>query len=369
MNKLSTLYHKGKAGKLYSWRVWTEGDTVFSEAGTDEGKKILSSRVCTPKNIGKANETTAEQQAVLEATAMWKHKVSRKYAETPEDAKELDFQPMLAKKFEDHKKKVSYPVSVQKKYNGVRGLGIAQENGSVILSTRGARTWDTVSHINEELSKILKPGEIIDGEIYVHPTEENGITFQNLMSLVKRKQPGTEKLEYHCYDFIQDDTQSWEERRKNLEQLFKNNPNLKYVKFVESYTANSEAEIYELHSKFLEENYEGAMVRCHDAPYLFSYRTDKLLKVKAFQDAEFEVIGVESGIGKFSKAAIFVLVTPEGKEFKAIPKVSHEEKEKMLINAKEYIGKFATIQYFSLSDSNVPVFPVLVGFRPEEDLG
>lgn len=368
MEKLPTLYHKSKSGAIYSWNVSCEGDTVFSDTGQIDGLRVPSSRVCTPKNTGKANATTAEEQAVKEMKAAWQHKVSRKYSETIEDAKVLDNQPMLAKKFEDHKKKISYPVSVQKKYNGVRGLGIAQDDGSVILSTRGARTWDSVPHINAELSKILKPGQVIDGEIYIKETMENGITFQKLMSLVKRIQPGTEQLEYHCYDFITDDAKPWVERQKDLEQLFTDNPNLKHVKLVETHTANSEDEIYDLHSRFVAYQFEGAMVRCHDAPYCFNYRTDKLLKVKAMEDKEFKVISVHAGLGKFDKSAIFDLITPEGREFKAIPKVNQEMKEEMLRNADKYIGRMATVQYFCLSDLNVPIFPVLLGFRDEKDL-
>jgi len=368
MKKLPTLYHKSKSGAIYSWNVYSKGDTIFSDTGQVDGLRVPSSKVATPKNAGKVNATTAEEQAEKEALAMWQHKVSRKYSESIEDAKTLDFQPMLAKKFEDHKKKVSYPVSVQKKYNGVRGLGVAQDDGSVILSTRGARTWDSVPHINLELSKILKPGQVIDGEIYIKETKENGITFQKLMSLVKRAQPGTEQLEYHCYDLITDDAKPWSERQKDLEQLFANNPNLKHVKLVETHVANSEDAIYDLHSQFVANEFEGAMVRCPEAPYCFNYRTDKLLKVKAMQDAEFKVVSVHAGLGKFDKAAIFDLVTPEGREFKAIPKVDQETKEQMLRDADKYIGKMATVQFFSLSDLNVPIFPVLLGFRDEKDL-
>ena len=365
------LYHLGKGGKkLYSVEIWAENNTVYSLAGTDEGKKILSNRVCTPKNVGRANATTAEEQAVIEATAAYNHKLSRKYSLTKEEAVEEDIQPMLAESFEKKKKKVVYPISIQRKYNGVRALCSVDENGKVTLSSRGAREWTTLSHIQDELSKVLKPGDILDGEIYLHQSDSD-ITFQNLMSLVKRKQPGTENLEYHCYDFVAvqgDDSQIWLDRQKNLENFFKENSNLKYIKLAETYTANSEEEVYLIHNKFVEEGYEGAMARLNNSIYIFGHRSSELLKIKSFQDAEFKVKSVENGVGKFSLCAIFVLTTSEGKEFKAVPKATQLEKEEMLRNANDYIGKLATVKFFSLSDDNVPLFPVLLGFRPEQDL-
>lgn len=30
------LYHEGRKGKLYSWRVWTEGAKIVTEYGQDD---------------------------------------------------------------------------------------------------------------------------------------------------------------------------------------------------------------------------------------------------------------------------------------------------------------------------------------------
>lgn len=361
------LFHLGKIGKLYSWHIWTENDTIYSEAGTDVGKKILSTKKATPKNEGKLNATTAPEQADKEAQAMWKLKIDKKYSLTPEDAQEIQsYQPQLADNFEKRKNKIEYPVSVQIKYNGVRCLAFRDDENQLILLSRGNKIWENLTHIKDELAQKLPSGMIFDGEIFIHEK----YTFQQLMSLIKRFQPGTTELEYHVYDCISENALNmpWADRQKLLEETFKTVNFSNKILIAPTYKANSEEEVYQYHQEFVNNNHEGAIVRLLDNIYKFNYRSKSILKVKTFLDAEFMVTSVRAGIGKFSTCPIFTLITKDSKEFQAIPKVSHEEKEQMLKNSHDYIGKYATVQYFSLSDSNIPIFPVILGFRLKEDL-
>ena len=87
--QLPILYHRGKSGTLYQWRVWTQNDEIFSEYGQLNGIKQLVSKKAEAKSIGKSNATTAEQQALLESKAMWKFRVDRDYALTKEDIKKI----------------------------------------------------------------------------------------------------------------------------------------------------------------------------------------------------------------------------------------------------------------------------------------
>lgn len=120
---LPTLYHRGKAGGIYSWRVWTAGDEIFTEYGLLGGEKQVARRRATPKNVGRSNATTAEEQARLEARAMWQNKRDRKYSETVEGALAELIRPMLTTDFESRKaRNVTYPVFVQPKLDGVRAL-------------------------------------------------------------------------------------------------------------------------------------------------------------------------------------------------------------------------------------------------------
>ena len=367
MKKFPKLYHKGKGGKLYSVEIWVDGDTVFSLAGTDDGKKIQSSRVCTPKNVGRANTTTAEEQALLESAAMHKLKLDRKYSLTPESAVETQQpSPMLAQNyFKRIDKDVKFPCDTQFKLDGMRFMAM-WEDDHVVLMSRGNKKITAPKHIIAELEKVLPLGYITDGEGF-----QKDIPFQQLMSLCKKAQPDTIKLEYHLYDILVDseDTSKWSERRNNLSEFFKNNPNLKHIKHVESVTVDNHEEVMAEHEKAVAAGYEGLIVRNFDGVYEFSYRSYNLLKVKSFDDGEFLTIGIERGVGKFSNVGIFICQTKDGKQFKAVPKATQEVKEAYLRDKDKWIGKMATIEYFGVSLEGIPRFPILKGFRPESDLG
>jgi DNA ligase-1 len=102
--------------------------------------------------------------------------------------------------------------------------------------------------------------------------------------------------------------------------------------------------------------------------YNYGYRSYDLLKVKSFDDAGYEVVGVTNGVGKFVNCAIWICRTAKGQEFRVTPKVSQSEKEAFLRNSKDYIGKLLTVAYFGLTDDGIPRFPVGIKFRPSEDI-
>jgi hypothetical protein len=77
--ELKPLFRKSSTGAILRWTIWTEGAEIVIEHGQLDGRMQISRRACTPKNVGKANETSAETQAEAEALAEWTHKVERKY--------------------------------------------------------------------------------------------------------------------------------------------------------------------------------------------------------------------------------------------------------------------------------------------------
>ena len=103
MTTLPILYHKGKNGELRQWRCWSDGATLFTEHGTVNGVLQTSSKVCTPKNVGKKNHTSAEEQANSEAQSLYTFKLERKYSLTKEEAQLPSLLPMLAHKYDEKK--------------------------------------------------------------------------------------------------------------------------------------------------------------------------------------------------------------------------------------------------------------------------
>lgn len=360
MKSFPELYHKSKTGAIEVWKVWADGPHVYTEYGQLDGKMQQSKKEVAAVNIGKANERGVAVQAEAIAQSMWQHKLDRKYSQSINEAKEPLLLPMLAHKFGDGEIE-KYPVHVQPKLDGVRCLAF-WDSGRIELLSRSGKPYN-VPHVAEIVSKFLPKDAMFDGELYVH-----GMTLQNTISLVKRNRPESTKVKYWVYDFPSEGT--WEERFKELCKVFKKAPDNhgRITKTVKTDEAHSDTDVWDWMKKYNERGFEGAIVRLLDGAYEFGYRSDSLLKVKKFQDSEYEVIGAEHGVGKFQNCAVFVCRTSEGKEFRVTPKATQEERERFLTEHASYIGKMYTVRFFDLTDDGVPRFPVGIVFRDEADL-
>jgi DNA ligase-1 len=117
----------------------------------------------------------------------------------------------------------------------------------------------------------------------------------------------------------------------------------------------------------IENGYEGAMVRNLSSEYLFKNRSMSLLKVKDFEDAEFQIIGGKEGQGREVGMVIFKCKTDSGVEFDVRPRGTQEERSLMWQNLQSYIGKPLTVRYQGLTDEGSLRFPVGLHVRPDWD--
>lgn len=357
-------------GKTQLWRIWVEessGEVFYGvQYGQEDGEmQTTYVRVDEGKNIGKKNETTAKEQAILEAESKWRKQTDKAYS-TEALVSNKKLLPMLAKSFKDEKDKVVYPCLAQAKLDGLRILAHFKD-GKVVLNSRKGKTYDVNPHINEALQKVLEknPSVVLDGEGF-----RKDITFQKITSLVKRDEAkaGSETLQYHVYDLF--DTANmeltFEERYALLEKLVKeiNSPHVILVKNKE---INSADEVMKAHKEFTDEGFEGAILRNKKGKYINDKRSSDLLKVKVFLDQEFKIVGLEEGNGKFEGMGIFQFETDKGAPFAAMPQGSELERKSMWTNRSTYIGKMMTVRFFEWSTSNPPVprFPVALGIIRE----
>ena len=365
MTKLETLYHQGKTGAIVQWNIWTENADICTEYGQIGGKMQTSRKTATPKNVGRANATTADEQAILEAKAMHKKRLDAKYSLTIEDAKKEVFLPMLAASFDKRKDKVTYPVDVQPKLDGVRCLAY-WDGDSVKLMSRGGKQWNCCQHIIDELEQVLPKDWVLDGELYIH-----GSTFQEITKLVKKLRPESVNVQFHVYDVPRAGNWcgngGWD-NRKNVLDYFADHGHCKSVKVVESHYATCEEDVYKLQSQFLEDGYEGAIVREMDGEYKFGYRSNKLLKVKNFMDKEYLIAGFTTGVGRFDGCIVWVCMTEDGQSFKVVPQGTMEERQETYQNADKHIGDWLKVKFFELTDDGIPRFPVGLGIRLTEDM-
>jgi ATP-dependent DNA ligase len=367
--ELPTLYHRGKSGGVYSWRVWTEGADVVTEYGLVDGEKQVARKAATPKNVGRSNATTAEEQAVLEARSLWQNKRDRKYFESVEEAMGELIRPMLAHDFEKRRERnVAYPAYVQPKLDGVRALAF-WDGSRVEVMSRSGKSWralGTVEHIAAALEGLLPRRLLFDGEVYAH-----GETFQETTRLVKKYREGlSERLLLHVYDVVDRDElgMPFSERYERFLQPLSLELGGQPLEAVRTEVVEAEEEVYELHREFVALGYEGAILRTADGVYQYGARSFDLLKVKSFLDAEFEIVGHKDGVGKFAGAVIWVCRLPDGRTFDVVPRGSMEERRRWYLEGERHHGSLLNVRYFEVSEDGVPRFPVGAGIRAPEDM-
>ena len=102
-----------------------------------------------------------------------------------------------------------------------------------------------------------------------------------------------------------------------------------------------------------------------DGLYEFGFRSNNLIKLKVFEDKEFEIVGVEEATGRDAGTAIFVCKC-KGGTFNVKPQGSRELRAKYFRQRKSLIGKKVTVQFQGLSDDGIPRFPSAVAVRDYE---
>jgi DNA ligase 1 len=388
MNNYPTLYKKTSTGKIQQWDVRVEASeenhklvgVIINNYGQVGGKIQESREVITEgKNIGKANETTIEEQAHAQAKSRWEKQKKKGYVESIEDAEAGATDdliaggvfPILAHKYAEQGHKIVFPALAQPKLDGHRCIAQRDdvEGGHVYsLWSRTRKPINSVPHINDALA--IAARSYFDGELYNHAYREN---FEDLTSLIRQEEPaeGHEEVQYHVYD-IADENLTNLKRAKVLEGLipiFEGTP----IHIVETRIVNSKEELMQAYEDFMEQGYEGAIVRNMDGKYVYK-RSYDLQKIKIFDDDEFRIVDIKVGTkGSMAGKAVFICertredqLLPEGVTFDCKLKGEMGKLKEYADDPSLVIGKIVTVQYQGYTKKNMkPRFPVALRFRVE----
>lgn len=372
------IYKKGTDGIISQWTVEVEENKFRSYSGCVGGVITINDwTTCSPKNEGKSNETTGAEQAQKEAAALRQKKINKGYSEDITKAGNKSyFEPMLAQKYEDRKKEIIYPIYSQPKLDGVRCVinseGMWTRNGKPILS---------VPHIFEEVKFLFKiyPDLVLDGELYCDKFAQD---FNKIISLVRKTKPTPQDIvdgkvvEFWIYDFVLED--EMEEHNMPFYQRNAFLLNTIFIKiwdnekegtkctYVPTFVLNSEEQIEKQFEKYIEQGYEGQILRAAHGLYE-NKRSKNLLKHKTWQDDEFEILDVLEGKGsREGTIGKMRFQTKEGNEFHSNLKMDHDTLAEMWLQKETYIGKKATIKYFNLTPDGIPRFPYVIAIRDYE---
>lgn len=345
-----TLYKLDSKQKLRFLTISTEENKIIQVSGlVDSPNPVTNISECRGKNIGKVNETSPEQQAVAEAQAKITKKLDEGYYESIEEAEQGDLVlPMLAKDFNKEESKVVYPALAQPKLDGMRCLKTQD-----VLRSRKNKVIDTMGHIASELNEW---SDTFDGELYAH-----GDNFQRNMELIKKYRPGeSETVKYHVYDIILPNL-GFMDRYLILKGLI-DTCQPQHIELVPTIVINNKEELLNAHKDFLEQGYEGTMIRWGNEGYQVNKRSSSLLKFKDFEDISCTIVDVEAS-EKRPDQGIFICALEDGRTFGCGMRFSHEQRAEFLANKQDYIGQTAEVRFFEYSTDGIPRFPVCVGLR------
>lgn len=351
------LFKKDNTGAIRIW--WPEifGKKYRFHSGQLDGKIITTGwTIAEGMNIGRSNETTPEEQALLEVQSHIEKKLKRGYTT---DVNKIDekkatlIAPMLAHDYQDYQHKLTFPLFSQPKLDGIRC--IAKHDG---LWTRKGERISTVKHIEEKIIGLVRKYDMIfDGELYNHELKND---FNKIASIVRRQKIDPEHAEivktiqYHIYDIV-DENKTFSQRNNLLEKILEED---KHIKLVDTYKHRDHENLNVAYEGFIEDGYEGQMVRLDDIYY--RKRTHVLLKRKEFIDEEFIIIDIIEGKGNRSgQAGAMKLALSKGKFFQAAIMGTDDFRKRVLKKKDQIIGREATVKYFHKTPDGVPRFPVV----------
>lgn len=391
------IYKLDSAKKIRCWRMEIGCDdlNVYHTRAVsgikDQPTSYIESgwKSCEGKNVGRANGTTSETQALAELKAEYTKKLDRGYHRTVEAVGTQDaFSPMLAEKYTD---KTTSGYS-QPKLDGIRAVFKSDR-----VRTRENKPIVSVPHIENQLKRFFEawPDAVLDGELYNHDLKDD---FNTITSVVRKQKPtaddfnrSRELIQYYVYDGALTEDHLDLPFSERIEAIYSaivefvcpvveegsvfDEPEIwNYVVLVPTKRVDTKEEIDELFSAYLEDGYEGQMVRL-DTRY-DNKRSKSLLKRKEFISEEFEVVDVLEGQGTWSGyCKRFRLRLPDGRvtenggdTFGAGVRGTQAVLKELLENLDTRKPKWATVRYFQMTPepNKVPRFGVVTDWGFED---
>lgn len=233
---------------------------------------------------------------------------------------------------------------VSEKLDGIR----AYWDGTSLISKQGntftAPVWFTQSF----------PAVHLDGELWIDRNQ-----FEIVSGIVRtqdKNNEGWRNVKFMVFDMPQSKL-SFQKRVKEMEKVIKETPS-QYLRMIEQRQLADTETLFLLLDDVVNSKGEGLMLHHQDALYEVK-RSQDLMKLKKFEDAEAIVINHTPGKGKYEGQLGSLLVrTPEGIVFKIGSGFSDKERK-----SPPPIGSTITYRYTGKTRNNVPRFASFMRVR------
>jgi len=233
---------------------------------------------------------------------------------------------------------------VSEKLDGVR----ARWDGHQFISRQGnifhSPDWFTADF----------PTQALDGELWIKRN-----SFEQVVSTVRTHTPSDaawQKIRYMVFD-LPESTAIFSNRLETLKSII-SNVDPPYLKLIEQFRVDSHSSLMKELQEVTQSGGEGLMLH-HENSLYFGGRSDALLKLKLYQDAEADVIGHLPGKGKFTGMLGALLVrTADGKLLRIGTGFSNTERKN-----PPPVGTSITYKYYGKTRNGVPRFASFLRVR------
>ncbi len=286
--------------------------------------------------------------------------------------------PMLACSTIPLTSELTYPLMASPKLDGIRCVIVDGYPKSRTLK-------DIPNHfIRQELASLNLPN--LDGELMVRGD------FNSVQSAIM-SESGEPDFTFVAFDMFDEPNLAYSQRFVKLTEYLRKNDTSGRVESVQNHYIYDSEQMDEAYQSWLENGYEGAIVRSPDGPYKFGRSTLKqgwMLKLKTFNDAEGEIIGFTefmyndnesyaNEVGASVKSHGLAGQVPgdmlgalevkyNNVTFKIGTGFDIAMRTQLWDMRDKLIGKLATFKFQELSKYGVPRFPVYKGLRDRRDV-
>lgn len=366
---------KGSDKEMF-WQIAYSNGQFITLSGTSSGKLKISE----PTFITAKGKNSLAMQAYSQMRNLYRTRVRKGSHLLGQQTSSTYVNPMLAQEFTPG---TPLPSSfcLQPKLDGIRVYVKVVDNELIPMTRQNKPIGYAMKYILPSLKylqSVLPQAIGFDGELYIHQLPDGSYpSFSQIQSIVTTRTSEHADLhlvQFHIFD-VDIPHLSFYDRfalLSNAINTIRNGlianptwiPGLQefnyYVPLVETVIVHSEADINANHDRWVDQNYEGVMIRRLDRAYE-NGRSNAIYKYKYFQEGEGVIVDVTSGNGADLNAAIFVIAF-NGIQFTARPSGTRgqsatiEERRKIFAMRDRYIGTPVEFRYQSLFEG-IPRFP------------
>ena len=268
------------------------------------------------------------------------------------------FDVALANKFDPKRVNWNDVWFASRKLDGVRCLTVVDYQGNVKSYSRVGNEFETLQVVKDAIKSLGVLGVVFDGEICLMDKDGNE-DFQGIMKQIKRKDHQIDNPKYVMFDYLtlkefdaKESIKTLSERIMRFVKLDIMITNQDSLSVLEQHVVSDDDHFAKLKADAEKEGHEGVMLR-KNVGYE-GKRSQNLLKVKKFFDAEYKVERVDfenHRVIREGKEVVIPMmaqayITHKGYEVAVGSGWNQEQRIKYNANPDLIIGKEITVQYF-----------------------